>query len=99
LQRVRELARARVYPGHGPIIEDPASVIEAYIRHRADRDRQILSVLGEGALPADAITARIYKGLPPELEKAAGETILAHLIKLESDGRVVQDEGRWTRGA
>ncbi|KXS12401.1 Metallo-hydrolase/oxidoreductase [Gonapodya prolifera JEL478] len=35
----------RVYPGHGPVIEDGKAKLEFYIKHRQDREDQIISVL------------------------------------------------------
>jgi glyoxylase-like metal-dependent hydrolase (beta-lactamase superfamily II) len=95
LERVRCLRPARLLPGHGPIIENPDAVIDGYVRHRAQRDHQILSVLNEGPSLPDEISSRIYGTLAPELTKAAAQTVLAHLIKLAREGRVVERDGRW----
>jgi glyoxylase-like metal-dependent hydrolase (beta-lactamase superfamily II) len=97
LNRVRSLRPQRLLPGHGPIIDNPDEVIDGYIRHRAQRDSQILSVLKNGpSVPAE-ISTKIYGALAPELTRAAAETVLAHLIKLAQEGRVVERDGRWER--
>ena len=41
LDVVRRLAPRRLFPGHGPIIEDPAALIDEYVQHRAARDEQM----------------------------------------------------------
>ncbi|KAF9586729.1 hypothetical protein BGW38_006271 [Lunasporangiospora selenospora] len=47
----------KLYPGHGPIIEDGPAKIREYIHHRLERERQIVSVLTDGcAAVAVAIT-------------------------------------------
>ena len=97
LQRVRRLRPERLLPGHGPVIDDPDFVIDAYVRHRAQRDGQILDALAQGLTSPEDIASRIYGGLAPELTKAAAQTVLAHLIKLEREGRVSQREERWSR--
>ncbi|KAJ3302784.1 hypothetical protein HDU93_006573, partial [Gonapodya sp. JEL0774] len=35
----------KIYPGHGPVIEDGKGKLEFYIKHRQDREDQILSLL------------------------------------------------------
>jgi glyoxylase-like metal-dependent hydrolase (beta-lactamase superfamily II) len=95
LRRVREIAPLRLWPGHGPVIDDPVKAIDDYIRHRAMREAQIVRALGEGHDTAEKISAVMYAGLPQVLERAAVESVLAHLIKLEVDGRVRADGEKW----
>jgi glyoxylase-like metal-dependent hydrolase (beta-lactamase superfamily II) len=97
LERVRALGVRRLLPGHGPVIDDPEAVIAAYLHHRRQRDAQILDVLSEdGASTAEHVVSRMYAGLAPILINAAAETVLAHLLKLAKEGRVAEDDGRWT---
>ena len=95
LERVRDLAPRRLLPGHGPAVDRPAELIDAYIRHRAERERQIVAALAEGATVPSAIADRVYPGLEAALADAARDTVLAHLVKLEEDGRAVQVEAGW----
>ena len=95
LQRVRALAPRRLLPGHGPAIDNPASAIDAYLQHRAEREAQVLGALQEGCRTAAAIAGRIYSGLDPSLEAAAVDTVLAHLVKLEAEGRAVRQDAGW----
>jgi glyoxylase-like metal-dependent hydrolase (beta-lactamase superfamily II) len=97
LRAVRALHPTRLLPGHGPIVDDPDSLIEAYLRHRAERDRQILEALTEGERTAEDIAAGIYRGLPPKLQKAAIETVRAHLIRLQQRGAVVARGEVWAQ--
>jgi glyoxylase-like metal-dependent hydrolase (beta-lactamase superfamily II) len=97
LARVRDLRPRRLLPGHGPIIEDPEAVFASYVRHRAQRDSQILEALNQGASTHQEIASRVYGTLAPELTRAAADTVLAHLIKLAAEGRVREHEGAWTR--
>lgn len=92
LQRVLELRPRRVYPGHGDPIDEPAALIRSYLAHRMARERQILEVLARGPARVAEIVRAIYAGVPEELHRAAGENVLAHLLKLEEDGRVARDE-------
>ena len=47
----------------------------------------MLAALAEGLATVEAITARIYTGLSPALTPMASESVLAHLIKLEGEGK------------
>ena len=88
LDRVRALGARRLFPGHGPVIDDPASLIHFYRAHRAERDRQILDAVAGGAVTPDEIVTRVYPGLAASLRSAAMETVLAHLVKLRDEGRL-----------
>lgn len=95
LARVRALSPARVYPGHGPVIEDGIAIIDEYVAHREGRERQVLALLERGASTVGAIAAAIYPDLDPALSGAAHETVLAHLVKLEEEGKAVARGDRW----
>ena len=95
LERLLALNPRRALPAHGPAIEDPHALIHYYVEHRADRERQVLDALDAGAATIDDFLPRIYPGLKSALEPMARETILAHLLKLEGDGRVTRDAARW----
>lgn len=97
LARVRALAPARVYPGHGPIIDDAVSIVDEYIAHRLMRESQVMAALDRGPASVAALAGAIYPDLLPALQGAARETVLAHLVKLEEDGRARRDGETWTR--
>ena len=46
-----ELAPARLLPGHGPIIEDVAELIDEHLAHRAEREQQVLEARDRDARP------------------------------------------------
>ena len=91
LQRLAdEFGDARdIYGGHGPVVADPAAKIEEYIEHRQMREEQILDALREGPLTIPDLVKRIYSAQRQVLWPAMARQILAHLIALESEGRVV----------
>jgi len=93
LERVVALAPALAFPAHGPVIERPVELARAYLAHRRRRERQVLGALADGAGTATAIAARIYDTLPDTLRRVAEESVLAHLLKLEEDGRAGRAEG------
>ena len=88
LRRIRALAPKRLFPGHGRIITDAVALIDEYIAHRDERDRQILAAISRGADSVPAIALVVYPSLSPELQDAAEDTIRAHIMKLRAEGRL-----------
>ncbi len=95
LDRMLRLNPARALPAHGAVIDDPAAVIHRYIEHRAQREEQVLGALAAGGSTVASITAKIYPALDAALLPMAHESMLAHLQKLEDDGRARHDGDRW----
>jgi glyoxylase-like metal-dependent hydrolase (beta-lactamase superfamily II) len=95
LRRIRALQPRRLLPGHGPVVEDPVSLIDGYLDHRVERESQVLGALRSGATSVDALVQRIYTNLHPTVVRAAADSVLAHLIKLRDEGRVVEQDGEW----
>jgi glyoxylase-like metal-dependent hydrolase (beta-lactamase superfamily II) len=99
LDRITALSPRRALPSHGPPIEDVAGLVRAYRAHRAGRDEQILRTLAAGPRTTEALLSSVYgTAVPDGLRGAARETLLAHLIKLRIEGRLVQDGETWTMG-
>ncbi len=96
LERMLQLNPTRALPAHGPVIEDPAALINRYINHRALREEQVLSLLSERPSTIEDLAALIYANLAPELIGMARESLLAHLHKLQHDQRVVLHGDRWS---
>jgi glyoxylase-like metal-dependent hydrolase (beta-lactamase superfamily II) len=88
LERVASLAPAQVLPAHGPVIDEPLALIERYVAHRHERERQVLAAIDAGAASVAEIVARVYPGLSDGLRPVAAETVHAHVRKLVEDGRV-----------
>lgn len=88
LETLRDRRPARIYPAHGPVRDDAVALIEQYIAHRLDRERQILETIASGASGLVDLRARIYPGLDPRLHRAAEGQLTAHLVKLVEEGRV-----------
>ncbi|HEX4158791.1 MAG TPA: MBL fold metallo-hydrolase [Rhizomicrobium sp.] len=80
-----------LWPTHGGPIRDPKPFLEAYLAHRAEREAQILVCLRDGISTIPEIVARLYVDLDKRLYPAAGMSVLAHLIELVQQGRVVAD--------
>lgn len=95
LRRLADLAPVRALPAHGPVIDEPLAVIDTYLAHRRERERQVLETLGAGPATVPAIVARLYDGLHPALVAMAEESVLAHLVMLEGEARVAREGDTW----
>ncbi|MCP3735962.1 MBL fold metallo-hydrolase [Sphingomonas sp. RP10(2022)] len=83
------------YPGHGEAVETPRRLVRGMLGHRKQREGQILRLLGEGAQPLAAMTARMYVGLDPRLLGAAERSVLAHLYDLRRRGLASEEGPAW----
>ena len=45
LERVLALEPARIFPAHGPVIDEPGPLLRGYIEHRREREEQMLDAL------------------------------------------------------
>lgn len=88
LRKLQGLHLRRIYPAHGPVIEDGPARIAEYIEHRMMRERQILEALGDGLGTIPEMVQRIYADVPTTLHGAAAMSVGSHLAKLEREGRV-----------
>lgn len=95
LERLKRLNPKRALPAHGPVIEDPLALIDYYVRHRAEREQQVLAALDAGLATVEAMVARIYPDLKPALVPMARESVLAHLAKLEQERRARRESDGW----
>lgn len=93
LERVLAEAPARIYPAHGPLIEDGRGKIREYLEHRLEREREILAVLERGPRAVMEIVKVVYAAYPEVLHRAAGQSVTQHLLKLEREGRVSRGAG------
>jgi glyoxylase-like metal-dependent hydrolase (beta-lactamase superfamily II) len=88
LRRMRELAPRTIYPGHGPIVLGGTAKLDEYLEHRAMRERQLLEALEDGAKTIDELVSLIYAEYPRDVLELAARSVLAHLLKLDAEGRI-----------
>ncbi|HYZ33672.1 MAG TPA: MBL fold metallo-hydrolase [Crenalkalicoccus sp.] len=99
LERLRARGAAdRLYlPGHGPPLPEPAPFLAALAAHRAEREARVLAaVRTQPGAAAEALVGPVYGPLDPRLVRAAGRSLLAHLIKLETEGLVAREGEGWS---
>ncbi len=79
---------ARLLPGHGAPVADPAARIGWLLAHRDAREAAILAALSDGPACAHMLAARIYTDTPTALMPAAARNTLAHLLDLMQKSQV-----------
>ncbi len=77
----------RVYwPTHGPCIDEPKALVEAFIAHRRERERQIVDCIGDGVCRIEEMVPRMYADLPEFMHPAAARSVLAAVVHLVGRG-------------
>lgn len=103
LERLLAEAPGRIYPAHGPCIEDGPAKIREYLAHRRAREAEILAALGPTPRAVLDIVANVYAAYPASLHAAAAQSVTHHLRKLEREGLARREGGaepldaRWRR--
>lgn len=82
-------------PGHGPPLPEPRRLTRALLMHRMGRERSILARLQQGPLDVVALREALYSQTQPRLQKAAERNVLAHLLKLEAEGKAAREGEVW----
>lgn len=99
LNSLRKLIARRDHlflPAHGPALPDPLPHMRMALEGRLKREAEILAALIERPWGVDELLAYIYPRVThPRLIVAARRTLLAHLIKLEEERRVAQQDQTW----
>ena len=88
--RLRDRAPRRLYPGHGWSVADAIARVDGLVEHRRSRERAIVDALHRLGFATPAAVARaVYTDTPEVLLPAATRNVLAHLVALCDDGRVI----------
>ncbi|XP_059159930.1 endoribonuclease LACTB2-like [Physella acuta] len=96
LNELLELKPKVIYPGHGPEILNPEEIIRYYIKHRNDREQQIVQFLKNNTgkkITALDIVKGVYKGVPEEVFPMAVQNVTLHLQKLQKDEVTESENG------
>jgi glyoxylase-like metal-dependent hydrolase (beta-lactamase superfamily II) len=88
LRRLRAMDLARICPGHGDEVSDPAAKLDAYLAHRAERERKLLAAVQSGITDEDGLLDAAWDDAPAAVRQFAAITLRAHMEKLRSDGRI-----------
>ena len=87
---------ARAAPGHGHPIAAPHEEARRLIAHRLGREQKVVAAFAaNNPATLDALLPVVYADTPERLHPVARRSLHAHLLKLEREGRVSQQDQRW----
>jgi glyoxylase-like metal-dependent hydrolase (beta-lactamase superfamily II) len=81
--------------GHGPVIEHPRSYVRELLDHRMRREVAIARSVRRRASNTHALMERLYSKIDPMLKQAAERNVLAHLLKMQAEGKVAPQGELW----
>ena len=92
LARLQREPVTRIAPGHGTVIEDAQAEVTRLIAHRLQREAKVVERLRRaGRATIDVLVTSVYDDVDSRLHPVAKGSLLAHLLKLEADGRAARD--------
>ena len=97
LRRLRTLPLTALVPGHGAVMPDPHGEIDRVIAHRLKRELKVVAALRrqDAVATLDTLVPDVYDDTPLSLHGLARFSLLAHLQKLEEEGRVTREGDHW----
>lgn len=91
LARLRDLRPRALLPAHGPPIFNAVAKLDEYTQHRLWRETRVLEALRKcGDATPSELVGIVYCDVDNTLFPLAERSLLAHLLKLEKEGRVYQ---------
>ena len=97
LERLYDEDLACLAPGHGFLLGQPYDAVLRVLRHRLQRENKVVKALTAlGPATEATLLPAVYNDTPEKLHGMAARSLLAHLIKLERDGRARQQGGVWS---
>ena len=83
-------------PGHGFLVARPHAVVRALLAHRLAREDKVVTALSiHEPATVEALVPMVYADTPTSLHGLARRSLLAHLLKLQVEGRARVDDERW----
>ena len=90
LRRLLDYQVKVVAPGHGELIQDCRGEVEKLVRHRLMREAKVFAALDQRPQSLDELVVNVYDDVDPMMHEWAKLSLLAHLIKLEGEGRTLK---------
>jgi glyoxylase-like metal-dependent hydrolase (beta-lactamase superfamily II) len=77
-------------PGHGPVLPEPRTLVAELLAHRQRRETSILHQMKAEPWSVGALAGKLYHKTDRRLKIAAQYNVLAHLLKLQDQGIVIE---------
>lgn len=87
--RVLSHRPGRLYPGHGPPVDEGEARLKHYEDHRAERHAQVVHAVRSGARTVAALRRLVYGDLEADLQGAAEASIRAHVVHMREQAEEV----------
>ncbi|MEM9594042.1 MAG: MBL fold metallo-hydrolase [Acidobacteriota bacterium] len=88
LDRMAALGPRVMFPSHGPGTLEPEAKLREFIRHRLERESQVLAAFRAGKTTPRQMVADVYPEVPPFVHPVAERQIQAHLDRLRGLGEI-----------
>jgi len=87
-----------IAPGHGFLVGAPRGHVARLQAHRLARENKVLGALRHAAPAAiEQLLPVAYDDVAPARHAIAARSLLAHLLKLQAEGRARESPGGWVR--
>ncbi|KAF7720996.1 hypothetical protein EC973_005633 [Apophysomyces ossiformis] len=96
LRRMSTFHPTKLYPGHGPVIENGMERIKQYIEHREQREKQIISLMLQDQSKHWTVLEMVdhlYQGYDSRMYAVIIRQVALHMLKLEVDGKAKLVDG------
>ena len=96
LKKLKAIAINALAPGHGAVLENVQEALDWIISHRLQREAKAVEKLkAHPATSLAELVVHVYDDVNASLHSLAERSLLAHLLKLELEGRAIQHENCW----
>jgi glyoxylase-like metal-dependent hydrolase (beta-lactamase superfamily II)/8-oxo-dGTP pyrophosphatase MutT (NUDIX family) len=95
LARLRDLSPRLLFPAHGPMVANPARLLNHYIEHRSSRHQAVLKAVQSGESRLESIAEIAYSNTPEAHPMLKVDQTLSHLLAHENNGFIEQTAGGW----
>ena len=97
LEALKQYPIDAIAPGHGDLLFEPIAVIDWIVAHRLEREEKVVAALrGHPNATSTELVPHAYAEVDKKLYGWAERSLLAHLGKLQEEGRARVDADRWT---